>query len=180
MESTEGKLRVTVGILILIIVVLVAAFVVQRYVVTSKAALPPERAVGGRMDLGQGARGRVTAITTDSITVTSRDGNSRTFSIAASTTITLDGQPGVGADLQKARFAMVSSSDGATASAITAITHRRRRSSGAAPGGQSGGLPGGGEAGAFGGGNRSGAGAGSGAGAENGSGITPDSSGSDQ
>ena len=68
--------------------------------------------------------GRITAVSATSITVKSREGDPATFTLAASATITLDGQTAQAGGLKVGEFAAVTSTDGTTATAVDAHTRR--------------------------------------------------------
>ena len=79
-------------------------------------------ALSARADKAHNGRGKVTAITATSITVTPKTGDAKTFTINDATTITLDGQTVKAADdasLMGLR-ANVKSDDGTIALGITA------------------------------------------------------------
>jgi len=96
-----------------------------------------------------GALGRISAVSSTSITVDTRDGTSKTYTISSSTTIKLDDQTVTASSLAVKQFAAVTSSDGTTTTAIDAHSHMGPPPGGG-PGGQGG--PGGGPGGPGGGG----------------------------
>ena len=89
-------------------------------------ATPMGHTYGLRPDLGEGARGRIIALSATSITVEGRDGTAKTFTITDATMVKIDGQTGSVSDLQYAHGAAVASTDGSTATSIYARTHIRR------------------------------------------------------
>lgn len=82
---------------------------------------------GQRPDVGpQGAIGRISAVSTSSITVDTRKDGSKTFSIGSATTVTIDKQPSTADKLVVGQFAAVTSSDGTSTTAINARVRRAR------------------------------------------------------
>ena len=73
---------------------------------------------------GKGAVGRISAVSATSVTVRSREGDTATFTLSNSATITLDGQTAQAGGLKVGEFAAVTSTDGTTATAVDAHTHR--------------------------------------------------------
>jgi len=86
------------------------------------AALPAfaQQGGGNRAAFGNGAFGNITAISATSITVTPRNnGTAKTFTISASTTVTVDLKAATATDLKVGDPVQVRSKDGAAADAIT-------------------------------------------------------------
>ena len=80
-----------------------------------------------RPDVGpKGAIGRISAISSSSITVDTRDAGSKTFTISPTTTLSLDKQTVTVDKLTNGLFAAVTSTDGAAATDIAARTRHRR------------------------------------------------------
>ena len=73
---------------------------------------------------GKGAVGKISAVSASSITVCSREGDLTTFTLSSSATITLDGQTAQAGGLKAGEFAAVTSTDGTTATAVDAHSHR--------------------------------------------------------
>jgi len=94
------------------------------------ALLVPAMAQQGqwkRPDVGsQGAIGKISAVSSSSITVDTRDAGSKTYTISAATTISLDKQTVTIDKLAVGQFAAVTSSDGTSTTDIAArIRHKR-------------------------------------------------------
>ena len=81
---------------------------------------PPPPNVGA-----QGLAGRITAVSSTSITVTPRNADPKTYSISSTTTITINRQASTADKLTVGQFAAVTSSDGTTATAIDARNRRQ-------------------------------------------------------
>ena len=180
MNKDERGVKI-VGGLVLLIILAGAFWTVNTFFKKSQAAVRRGFATHGGADIGLGGRGRITTVSLTSITVQPRNGDPKAFTITAATTITIDGNSATVADLQKARFARVASTDGSKADSIAARTHMRRRGGagqGAWGGGGSGGGPG--AWGGSGGGGAGGRGAGDSGGASEGSGGGAGQSGGDR
>jgi hypothetical protein len=71
------------------------------------------------------AHGKITDVSATSITVTPKNGTPSTFTINASTKITIDKAPATATDLKVGQRAGVKSDDGTVATAISVMTHRK-------------------------------------------------------
>lgn len=76
----------------------------------------------GPPPVGKGAFGKISAVSATSITVSFREGGSATFTLTASTPITLDGATSDASALAAGQFAAVTSTDGAAATKVDART----------------------------------------------------------
>lgn len=79
------------------------------------------------------AHGKITTVSSTSITVTPKGGTAQTFTINASTKITVDKAPATADDLKVGQRANVKSDDGTIATAIAVNTHRAKPAAPAAP-----------------------------------------------
>jgi hypothetical protein len=71
-------------------------------------------------------RGKITAVSATSITVTPKNGSAKTYTINANTKITLDGQPATATDLTTDQHANIKSADGTVADKIKAHTKKAK------------------------------------------------------
>ncbi|BDI30401.1 hypothetical protein CCAX7_24520 [Capsulimonas corticalis] len=84
---------------------------------------------------GKGAFGKISAVSSSSITVKNREGTATTFTIASLATFKLDGKTAAVSDLAAGQFAAVTSTDGTTTTAIDARTKMGPPPGGGGPGG---------------------------------------------
>lgn len=84
---------------------------------------PAMSGFGPGMDMGQGARGRITQIGRSSVTIESRMGGLKTFKISPSTRIMVDGLDANTSSLFAGHFAAIASVDGVTATSIYSRSH---------------------------------------------------------
>ena len=102
---------------------------------TAFALLLTLPALTARADKAHSGHGKITAVSANSITVTPKDGDAKTFTITDATTITLDDQPVKAADDASlmGHNAHVKSDDGTTALDIKATTHHKKPAPDAPP-----------------------------------------------
>jgi hypothetical protein len=118
MNTRQKQTSVAIGVVLLILLA-VAGFLVNRSKQTQANTSRPFPAASG-----QAPRGRITAVSSNSITIQSRAGGPKTFTIAANAAVTLDGQPSSVSALQARQRAAITSADGVTATEIKVRTRR--------------------------------------------------------
>ena len=127
MNTRQKQTAVAIGVILLVLLA-VAGFLVHRH----RQLQANNRASSPTVPSGA-PRGRITAVSATSITIQSRAGGPKTFTIAANAAVTLDGQPSSVSALQTGQRAAITSADGVTA---TEIKVRTRRAGGRRFGGQ--------------------------------------------
>ena len=103
----------------MLVLLAVAGFLVHRH-----RQLQANSGGSAQTAPGRGSRGRITAVSATSITIQSRAGGPKTFTIAANAAVTLDGQPSSVSALQTGQRAAITSTDGVTATEIKVRTRR--------------------------------------------------------